>query len=160
MNTDTSNSFLDRYRGMHSDELVGIFMKREDLVEEARLAIESVVIERGIDVKGEIEEIENEQQARTAAKKNSPSRWLIALHGLALALAVTPARFIETGSAIGDGLLVMAAGALGWSLSVIAVENLYKLEIKKSKRTVILFLLPIGYFVLYLTIFVMIFDKK
>lgn len=152
MKNDNSNSFLNQYRGMHKGELVDIFMKREGLVEEARFAIESVVKERGIDIKSEIEGIKSEQQA---AKKNSPSRWLIAPHYLALALAVTLSRSVETGGAIGDGLLGVAAGALGWWLSVLAVKNLYKFDIDKTKKTVILFLL-LGYLVLYLTIFVII----
>jgi protein-S-isoprenylcysteine O-methyltransferase Ste14 len=142
------------------DQLVEVFMNREGLVEDARLAIESVVKERGIDVNAEVEEIENEQRAINAAKKNSPSRWLIALHCFAIILAAPLARFIKTDAVITDGLLILVAGALGWWLSTRVVKSVYKLGIKKPKRTLILSLLPFAYIGLWLAIIAMIVNLK
>lgn len=154
MKTANSDFFIARYRELRNEELVEIFQKRQNLVGEARLAIETVVKEKGIDVNAEIEETKQEQQAITIAKK---ARWVNSLHAVAAVLTATLSRPIETGGAITDGLLTVVAGGFGWWLSTRFVKKVREQGIEKRKKTVMLFF-P-GYIILYTVVYVILWGK-
>lgn len=64
MDTNKISEFVERYQNMHEDELAIIHQKQSSLVEEAKVALATVILERKIDLTKLAQEEHQEKEQR------------------------------------------------------------------------------------------------
>lgn len=69
MDTNKISEFVERYHNMHEDELAIIHQKQSSLVEEAKVALATVILERKIDLTKLAQEEHQEKEQRIKKKE-------------------------------------------------------------------------------------------
>ena len=158
MDQDQLQSFISRYSEMSSDELAEFDGRRENLAEEAKVALDEVIHKRGINTK----EIRKEILADSTAKENKSSRWWILFHlwgGIWLKeyVDVSGLSKLLLGGLSGSdpasastyagtaGLIAAGAVAIGYFLSRFLVKAIDGSAMPKKAKLIIKTILPIVY---------------
>lgn len=118
------------------------------------LAKTSTSVSQPSDVPNQPSEGRQEIQERlgddTVGFQEQPSVWVYAIHFIALALAVP---LVKNGAGLDGAIPIVAGCALAVWLSKLTVGRIYALNITQSRRTTVLWLLPIAYVVLYVFLY-------
>lgn len=135
MDNNKISEFVERYQSMHEDELVIIHQKQSSLVEEAKVALATVISERKIDLTKFAQEERQEKEQRikkqeiVTEKKQKQDAFLykimlvIGVPICLFQLAFNPDKFVQT-------LFSTIGFAIGLAV-ILGIVHIFKKTLKK-----------------------------
>ncbi|MFA9441200.1 hypothetical protein ACDA63_16310 [Uliginosibacterium sp. sgz301328] len=124
MSKDTQRDFLERYEDMEDHQILALHRRREDLIGEARSALDVTMDRRGLDRSAPATESAEEvaQGLRDGAMARLCSLGLAAIVCVPLAWAFT--RFVPAVGPIAIAFIVVAAAVLGHRIGLQIVRRI------------------------------------